>query len=127
LARVVAIVADGAPRRELVDAHAPMAAAPFAPEESTPLKATTVIEDATPADSVAVTGAFTGAAANARQISDVPDRAFERRTSCHVRPAPAIERTVVVERPSLDTNARSSSFAPLVDTFGIVTIVDALG
>jgi hypothetical protein len=73
LFRVVTSVALGAPGFALADAVAPTAPDPLAPDVSTPLKLTTVMDESTGADSVAVTVTFvSGAGANARQISAVP-------------------------------------------------------
>ena len=73
LFRVVTRLAVGAPEDALALPVAPIAPDPFVPEEFTPVKLMTVIDEATLWDSVAVTvTAFNGAVANARQISDVP-------------------------------------------------------
>jgi hypothetical protein len=84
----------GAPDAAVVFAVAPE---PPVPDVSTPVKESTVIEDTVACDTVAATLTLTsGAAANARQISDVPLCALLRTTSDHVRPAPATLVTVAV-------------------------------
>ena len=55
LARVVVSAAVGAPGLALPDPVAPMAPEPPVPDESTPVKVTTVIEAVVDGDSVAVT------------------------------------------------------------------------
>jgi len=71
--RVVTRVALGAPALLLVAALAPIAPDPLVPDVSAPVKLTTVIEDATPCESLAVTlMPVKGDGAKARQISAVP-------------------------------------------------------
>src|SRR6185436_2013683 len=125
-ARVVVNVAVGAPGFALADLVAPMAPDPFVPEVSTPLKLTTVMDDETDCDSVAVTVMpLSGAAANARHTSDVPFCALVRTTSCHVNEPPAMLETVVVpEMASVATNASRSSFEAVVEN-ALVAIVFA--
>ena len=75
---------------------APIAPDPFEPEALTPPKLTTVSEDVTDCERVAVTEIFvSGAMAKARQISAVPSCTFVRLTSCHVNPPPATPVTVI--------------------------------
>jgi hypothetical protein len=94
---VVASVAVGAPDVLLALRVAPIAPDPLVPDVSTPVKLTTVSEDATGCDNVAVTEtALNGAGANVLQISDVPLCALVRTTSTHVNPAPATLVTVVL-------------------------------
>src|SRR5439155_4998445 len=76
---VVMSVAVGAPGFPDPDAVAPIAPDPFAPEMSTPLKLTTVIDEIAGCEIVAVTETpVSGVAADARQISAVPTSAFGR-------------------------------------------------
>ena len=71
--RVVVRLALGAPPEALLVPIAPIAPDPFVPEGFTPLKDTTVIEESTLCDRVAVIGApLTTAEAKGRQISAVP-------------------------------------------------------
>src|SRR5262245_30472313 len=94
LARVVVSVAVGAPEAAFADETAPIAPDPIVPEVSTPAMLTTVSDAADACASVAVTDTLdSGAAANARQISDTPRCTFVWTTSCHVSPAPLIAVT----------------------------------
>jgi hypothetical protein len=73
LFRVVTRVAVGTPELLLVAALAPIAPDPLAPEVSAPVKLTTVIDDVTLCERLAVTVMpVKGEAAKARQISAVP-------------------------------------------------------
>jgi len=79
LFRVVIREALGAPLAPFPVPTAPIAPEPLMPEESAPVKLTTVIELATLCESVATTFAFDRRAnANARQISAVPRCTFVR-------------------------------------------------
>src|SRR5438093_12805748 len=74
---VVTSDAVGAPEPAFADATAPIAPEPFVPSALTPVTLTTVIDDATLWDNVAVTVApASGLDANARQISAVPSCAL---------------------------------------------------
>lgn len=76
---------------------APMAPEPLVPDESTPVKLITVIEEITLFESVAVTVTLlSGDAANALHISAVPLWTFVRLTSTHVSPVLVIFVTVVL-------------------------------
>src|SRR5713226_728999 len=98
LLRVVTSVAVGAPGRALALLVAPMAPDPFVPELSAPVKLTTVSEEATLCERVAVTAApERGDVAKARHTSDVPLCTFVRSTSAHVRPPPVTLVTVVFD------------------------------
>ena len=88
--------ADGAPEAALRPPVAPMVPEPFAPDELTPLKLMTVIEELTLCESVAVAVTLLrGVAAKVRQISEVPLWPLVRTTSDHVRPPPEMPVTVV--------------------------------
>jgi hypothetical protein len=89
---------------------------------------TTVIEAATLCDSLAVTVTLERAdAAKARQISAVPNCAFVRRTSAHVRLAPVTPVTVIpAEFPSVATKASSNSFPEAVLNVGVAIVVAEL-
>jgi hypothetical protein len=96
LFRVVTSVAVGAPLALLAAAVAPMAPDPFVPDVSTFAKLTTVIIEETGCESDAVTVTdVSGAAANARQISLVPDCTFARPTRAQGSPAPVTPVTLV--------------------------------
>jgi hypothetical protein len=89
-----------------------MAPEPLLPDGSTPLKLTTVMDDATPWGKAAVTlTEASGEEANARQISAVPAWRLQRSTSAHVKPPPVTLDTAVLEEagPSVEINAKSSS------------------
>src|SRR5947209_19364262 len=89
LLRVVTSVADGAPLDLLAAAVAPIAFAPLTPDASTLAMAMTVSIATAGWESDAVTMIpLVGVAANARQISLVPDCPFARPTSVHVSPPP---------------------------------------
>jgi hypothetical protein len=66
-----------------------------------------------------------GEAANARQISAVPNWLLVRCTKTQVKPAPATLFTVVFgeETLSVETKARSSSFAKLVENADVLALV----
>ena len=73
LFRVVTSVAEGAPDAAFPVPVAPIAPEPLAPEGSTPVKLSTVIEELTLAESVAVAVTpLKGEDAKARHISAVP-------------------------------------------------------
>jgi hypothetical protein len=75
---------------------APIAPDPLVPEVFAPVKVTTVIEDTTLCERVAVTVTLVnGEAAKARQISAVPLCTFVRSTNTQFRPAPLMPVTVV--------------------------------
>jgi hypothetical protein len=123
--RVVTTLALGAPDDALLLAVAPIAPDPLIPDVSTPVKLTTVMEDRTALDSVAVTEMFdNGDGANARQISDVPRWAAVRTTSSQVSPPPLTLVTNASLPPARDvaTNANSSSFAAVVENVGEAAI-----
>jgi methylglyoxal synthase len=81
---------------ELAVFVAPIAPEPFVPDVSTPAKLTTVMDDPTACESVAVTATLLrGEVANARQISELPDCALLLVTRAQVRPAPLTPVTVV--------------------------------
>jgi len=122
--RVVISDALGAPEAALALAVAPIAPEPPVPVASAPVKVTTVIEDVTPCDNVAVTLTLVSVeGAKARQISAVPNWALVRRTSVQVRPVPLTLVTVTPgEVASLEIKARSSSFAELVENDGEVML-----
>jgi hypothetical protein len=124
--RVVTTLALGAPEEALLLAVAPIAPDPLVPDISTPVKLTTVIDERTDRDSVAVTETFdNGAGANARQISDVPRWASVRTTSTHVKPPPLTVVTDASTPPAraVATNASNNSFAAVVENVGEVAIV----
>src|SRR5438445_1771901 len=112
-ARVVVSVAVGAPAAALAVAVAPIAPDPLAPVVSTPVKLTTVSDDNTDCENVAVTVALVSAVgAKARQISAVPSCVFVLCTSTQVRLPPAMVFTTVLAAVPfpLDTKASSNSF-----------------
>ena len=122
--------AVGAPDTALALAVAPIAPDPFVPEESTPLNAATVMEDATLCARPAVTIAFfNGAVAKARQISASPGCPFARVTSTQARPAPFTVFTVMPpeEVESAEMKANNSSFGEAVEKGGAVTERFAVG
>ena len=97
LFRVVIRLAVGAPLRALPVPFAPIAPEPFVPEGFTPVKLITVIDETTCLDIVAVTVTLlSGAAAKARQISEVPLCTFVLCTRAQVSPAPVTLETVVL-------------------------------
>src|SRR5256885_13380512 len=94
---VVVRVAVGAPEAALAPPTAPMAPDPLDPEASAPVKLTTIIDERTLCETVAVTVALERIAGEkARQISAVPLCAFVRLTSAQVRDAPVTPVTVVL-------------------------------
>src|SRR5258708_39568883 len=112
LARVVVRFAVGAPVAPLAVTAAPIAPEPFVPEVSAPVKLTTVMDDNTDCEKVAVIVTLVRAAvAKARQISAVPSCVLVRCTRTQVRLPPATPVTVVVVAVPLpeDTKASSSS------------------
>ena len=95
---VVVRVAVGAPDAALAPPIAPMAPDPLDPEVSAPMKLTTVMDERTLCEIVAVTVALERAVgAKARQISAVPLCAFVRFTSAQVRDPPVTPVTVVLD------------------------------
>jgi hypothetical protein len=103
-----------------------MAPDPFAPEESTPAKVMTVIEEATACDRVAVTVILLRApGANARQISDVPLCPLALVTRVQVIPPPVMPVTVVFgpDDQSVEMNANNSSLPELVENVDVATVV----
>ncbi len=120
--RVVVTDPVGAPEVALNMAVAPTAPEPLLPLESTPAKATTVIEEAALCAKLAlIVALLKTAGAKARQISASPNTPFARAANCHVNPAPVTEVTVfppeVLE--SLEMNASSSSFDPVVENCAV--------
>ena len=125
LLRVVVSEAVGAPAFALPDPVAPIAPEPLVPDGSAPVNVTTVIDPACADEIVAVTDTLLRRdAANARQISAVPTCAFVRRTSCHVRPPPAIDDTTVppAGESSAVTNASNSSDPPAVENVLVLSV-----
>ncbi len=120
---MVTRLALGAPELAFALAVAPVALLPFVPDGSAPRKVTTVIDDATLCDKVAVTLTLVRAdGVNARQISAVPSCTFVRRTKVQVNPAPVTLRTVTpLLMPSLAMNANRSSFVEVVEKVFVVT------
>lgn len=125
-ARVVVSVAVGTPVAPLALAVAPIAPDPLVPVVSTPVKLTTVMDDKTDCENVAVTVAFVRTAgAKARHISDVPNCVLVLCTSTQVRLPPAMLFTtglVVVLRP-LETNASNNSLAEAVEKAAVARVV----
>src|ERR1700704_2819031 len=125
-ARVVVSVAVGAPVAPLAVAVAPIAPDPLVPVVSTPVKLTTVMEDKTDCENVAVTVVFVSTAgAKARQISEVPSCVLVLCTSTQVRLPPAMLFTtgfVPVLRP-LETNASNNSLAEAVEKAAVARVV----
>src|ERR1700733_14529016 len=116
LSRVVVSVAVGAPGFALPDPVAPTAPEPLVPDGSTPLKLTTVMDEGVACACVAVTVKLDrGAAAKARQISEVACWTLVRVTSCQVRPPPATPVTVEVVTLSTAIKASSNSFVAFVE------------
>jgi hypothetical protein len=123
---VVTSDALGAPEAALAPPVAPMAPDPLVPEGSAPVNVTTVIDDTTFCDSVAVTVTLVRVdGAKARQISAPPGCALVRFTSAQVKPAPVTPVTVKPpETPeSAEMNANSNSFGTVVENAGVVTVV----
>src|SRR5216684_4330169 len=126
LARVVVRFAVGAPVAPLAEIVAPMAPEPFVPEVSAPVKLTTVMDDNTDCEKVAVTVTLVSAAvAKARQISAVPSCVLVRCTRTQVRLPPATPVTVVVVAVPLpeDTKASSSSLEEEVENAAVARVV----
>src|SRR5258708_23094703 len=125
LARVVVSVAVGAPVAALAVTAAPIAAEPLVPEVSAPVKLTTVMDDNTDCEKVAVIVTLVRAAvAKARQISAVPSCVLVRCTRTHVRLPPATPVTVVVVAVPLpeDTKASSSSLEEEVENAAVARV-----
>jgi hypothetical protein len=90
-------MAAGAPVEALALAIAPIAPDPLVPDGSAPVKLTTVKEETTFWDRVAVTETpLRIEGANARHISEEPLCALVLTTSAHVNPAPETLWTVVL-------------------------------
>ena len=125
--RVVTRLAAGPPLAALALPVAPIAPEPFTPDVSTPVNVTTVIEDITLLDRVALTDTFvSGVDANARQISEVPICLLVRSTNAQVSPAPVTLLTVVlVPEPekSVAINASSNSLPEVVENEGLAMTV----
>ncbi len=126
--RVAIRLAVGAPDGALTLFALPIAPEPFTPEESVPVKVTTVIEAATLCDRVARTVTFARAeGAKARHISAVPSCRFALRTRAHVRLAPLTPVTVIPdELESVEMKASKSSLPAEVENAGEVMLVLAL-
>jgi len=126
LARVVVSVAEGAPEAAFAVAVAPIAPDPFVPVVSTPVKLTTVMDDCTDCENVAVTVTLLNTAdANARQISAVPCCVFVLCTNTQVRLAPETPVTVVVVAVPfpLAMNASNNSLAAEVENEAVARVV----
>jgi DNA-binding transcriptional regulator YdaS (Cro superfamily) len=126
LFRVVTSDAVGAPVAPLPPPVAPIAPEPFVPEGSVPVNVTTVIDDTTFCDRLAVTVALLSTVgAKARQISASPGCALVRFTSAQVNPPPVTPLTVMPpEEPESDEmNANNNSFTAVVENAGVVTVV----
>ena len=125
-ARVVVSVAEGAPEAAFAVAVAPIAPDPFVPVVSTPVKLTTVIDDCTVCENVAVTVTLLSTAgAKARQISAVPCCVFVLCTNTQVRLAPETPLTVVVVAVPfpLEINASNNSLAAVVENEAVARVV----
>jgi hypothetical protein len=122
LAIVVTREAVGAPGLALPVPVAPIAPEPPDPAVLTPLKLMMVMEAPTLWDKVAVAVTLLSVVvANARQISELPVWTFVRVTSVQVNPVLAMLLTdVLVPLPeaSVEMNARTSSFAAVVENEG---------
>ena len=127
LARVVISEAAGAPELAWPEPMAPMAPAPLAPLVSTPVKLTTVIEEETLCDKVAVTVTLlNGVGAKARQISVSPFWVLVRATGAQTNPAPlTLFTTGLVPRLSVATSASSSSLPAEVENAEVAGVVVA--
>lgn len=122
---MVVRVAEGAPAA-LAVAVAPIAPAPFVPVMSTPVKLTTVIDDNTDCENVAVTVTLLSAVgAKARQISAVPCCVFVLCTNTQVRLAPVTPVTVVVVAVPfpLEINASNNSLVADVENEAVARVV----
>jgi hypothetical protein len=129
LARVVVSVAEGAPVVAFAVAVAPIAPDPLVPVVSTPVKLTTVMDDCTDCEKVAVTVTLLSVVgANARQISAVPSCVFVLCTSTHVRLAPVTLLTVVVVAVPfpLEINASNNSFAAEVENEAVARVAEVV-
>jgi hypothetical protein len=128
LSLVVTNAAEGAPRGLFPLAVAPIAPEPLLPVSSTSAKLTTVIEEATAWERVAVTATpVKRVAEKARQISAVPSCTLVLRTSSQLSAPPLMRVTVVFGVPteSADTNASNSCSSLFVENAAVVTVVDA--
>ena len=105
-----------------------MAPEPLLPEVSTPVKLTTVIEEATLWDNVAVIETlFRFVDVKARQTSDVPACTLVLTTSSQVKPAPETLVTVVPgPAASVEIKASNNSLPDKVDN-PLTVNVDAGG
>ena len=122
-------VAEGAPEAAFAVAIAPMAPDPLVPAVSTPVKLTTVIDDCTVCENVAVTVTLLSAVgAKARQISAVPCCVFVLCTNTQVRLAPETPLTVVVVAVPfpLEINASNNSFVAEVENEAVARVVDVV-
>ena len=120
---MVTSVAVGAPAAAFPDPVAPIAPEPLVPVMSTPLKLTTVMEDSTFCDRVAVTVTPESSdGAKARQISASPPCTFVLDTNAHVNPAPVMPVTVVLgeEAWSVEMNASNNSLPVVVENEEVV-------
>jgi hypothetical protein len=101
-----------------------MAPEPFVPVVPAPVNVRIVMEEFTLWESVAVTCTLeSGAAENARQISEVPGRTLSLFTSTQVSPAPVTPVTVMFGdgvAASVATRARSNSLPDIVEKMGLV-------
>jgi hypothetical protein len=96
---------------------------------STPVKLTTVIEDCTDCENVAVTVTLLNSAgAKARQISAVPCCVFVLCTSTQVKLAPETPLTVVVVAVPfpLEINASNNSLVAEVENEAVARVVDVV-
>src|ERR1035438_7512160 len=123
---VVTSDAEGAPGFALALLVAPIAPDPFVPVAFAPVNVTTVMEETTLCEMVAVTVTLVKAeGAKARQISAVPLCVLVRSTNTQVRPAPVMPVTVVFvpEMKSEETKASSSSLDAVVENAGVARVV----
>ena len=128
LLRVVVNEPAGAPEAAFALPVATTAPDPFVPEESTPAKLMTSIVETTLCERFAVTDTLVSAfAANALQISAVPNWVFVRTTKFHVNPAPVTLVTVMFEdKASVLTNASINSLPSAVENRSLFTAVEAV-
>lgn len=128
LFRVVTSEAVGAPDAPLPPPVAPIAPDPLVPVVSVPVKLTTLIEDTTFWERLAVTVTlFNAVVAKARHISAPPGCVFVRFTRAQVNPPPVTPDTVrpPEDAESAEMNASRSSFGAAVENAGVVTLVAA--
>jgi hypothetical protein len=101
--------AAGAPRPAPLPV-APIAPDPFVPELLTPVKVTTVIDEAAEMAKLAETETFESAdGANARQISLVPRSVLILTTKTQVNPAPVTPVTVLLAPEDVGTSVEISA------------------